>query len=546
MTVKVTAADGTSRMLHSLYDPQREAKGFVDAFADPGHGLVLVLGLGLGYHLEELAGRFPDAQILVVEGSPEVYELAASAGRLGRRNGRVQFVVGAAPAEAVREITRRQIGLGMVPLSVFVLPAALSAFPDYYQPIAGALKKAAAAKVWEKLKYPKFAAREVRVGLIDFGYFLTREVERALGSAGHRTSRVTVGKGQSGEAIVARLLEIVVELRPDFLLTVNHLGFDEDGVLTDFLRSIEMPVASWFVDSPNLILKGFRRNVSPWSAIFVWDRAHVGDVKRMGFEAVHYLPLGADPAQFRPIPASHPKVRRHRCAIGFVGHSMVSRVDKWLSKLRPELRPLVEILARELLRRRVPYERFVREIPEEMGLPLRGLSAVEGLDLERAVVSRSTQLYRLGCLAALRGRSLRVHGDEGWKGLLDPDVRVLPPLDYYRDLPFFYNGVAVNLNATSLQMEQAVNQRVFDVPACGAFLLTDHQQAIEELFEAGAEIVTYREAEEIAEKADYYLRRPEARCRVAALGRKRVLLEHTYGQRVKTIVEAMRSRYASS
>jgi spore maturation protein CgeB len=89
----------------------------------------------------------------------------------------------------------------------------------------------------------------------------------------------------------------------------------------------------------------------------------------------------------------------------------------------------------------------------------------------------------------------------------------------------------------------AVNQRVFDVPACGSFLLTDHQKAIEELFEVGKEIVTYKNVEEIPELVRFYLNNPDAREKIAMKGRERVLKEHTYKHRLRKIIEIMRARY---
>ena len=83
--------------------------------------------------------------------------------------------------------------------------------------------------------------------------------------------------------------------------------------------------------------------------------------------------------------------------------------------------------------------------------------------------------------------------------------RLGPQLNYYKELPFFYNACTVNFNATSIQMGKAVNQRVFDVPACGAFLLTDHQESVEGLFEVGKEVVTYKDRGEIADLARFYL-----------------------------------------
>jgi spore maturation protein CgeB len=92
-------------------------------------------------------------------------------------------------------------------------------------------------------------------------------------------------------------------------------------------------------------------------------------------------------------------------------------------------------------------------------------------------------------------------------------------------------------------MGKAVNQRVFDVPACGGFLLTDEQESLEELFEIGREVVTFRHPEEIPELARFYLGHPADRDAVARRGRQRVLAEHTYRHRLSDLVQRMKATY---
>ncbi len=87
-------------------------------------------------------------------------------------------------------------------------------------------------------------------------------------------------------------------------------------------------------------------------------------------------------------------------------------------------------------------------------------------------------------------------------------------------------------------MKNGLNQRIFDVPASGAFLLTDHKEALWDLF-APEEVVTFRSVEDAQEKLAYYLKYPETRRRVATRARERVLSQHTYGHRVQTIVRQM-------
>jgi hypothetical protein len=58
--------------LHSAYDPASEAKIWADHVLESEWQIAVVLGLGLGYHIEELAKRYPERVILVVEPDAQV------------------------------------------------------------------------------------------------------------------------------------------------------------------------------------------------------------------------------------------------------------------------------------------------------------------------------------------------------------------------------------------------------------------------------------------------------------------------------------------
>ena len=60
--------------------------------------------------------------------------------------------------------------------------------------------------------------------------------------------------------------------------------------------------------------------------------------------------------------------------------------------------------------------------------------------------------------------------------------------------------------------------RVFDVLACGGFVLAERSPALAELFEIGAEVECYASADELEAKVAHYLAHPEA-ARAIALPR---------------------------
>jgi len=538
-TLQVCAEDGSIKALHSLYDPRAEAASIVDRFRFDGSGMLVVLGLGLGYHVAELAERFPGAEIVVVEAHREIFRLHKLHGP--QLSERVRCLVGLEPERAVREVTRLQLRSGFAPLAVFSLPPALAAFPCYYGKIRSSLEAAARLRLWDRLKYPRFAGDPVHVGLIDYGYYLTNEVARAAQRSGHSVTRIPIRKGQEGEEAVRILIAQLAECRLDFLLTINHLGFDKAGMLTSFLKSIELPAAVWYVDNPNLIVKAFDANVSPFVSVFVWDRGYMADMRAMGFEQVVYLPLATDEEVFRPLRLSRKEAEQLGADAGFVGNSMVGPARDWLEKVGGRLRPLVEEAAEALSRRRDSLAQVLAAARERAG-PAQA-TAAEWLDFEGAVLWRATLLYRLSCVRQLGRFRHRICGDEGWKSLLGDGFRIHRQLNYYTELPRFYNACKVNLNATSLQMESAVNQRVFDCAACGAFLLTDRRESLDELFEPGRESVSYRDAGEIPDLIRFYLDKPEAAAALVRRARDRVLREHTYAHRLASMIAHMKARY---
>ena len=176
--------------------------------------------------------------------------------------------------------------------------------------------------------------------VIDAGYFLVREIVHALQELGHQAVilrlPLSAGSAQQGAQAYADFLKDLVEaaqrLRPDALLTINHLGFDREGILTSLLEKMRLPALVWYVDSPRYIFQNPIGNASSWVAAFTWDRAYLPWLREMGFEHVHYLPLATDPALFSgPLSRSELKLWRFRDQpdadpLVFVGDSMEAAV----------------------------------------------------------------------------------------------------------------------------------------------------------------------------------------------------------------------------
>jgi ubiquinone/menaquinone biosynthesis C-methylase UbiE len=85
----------------------------------------------------------------------------------------------------------------------------------------------------------------------------------------------------------------------------------------------------------------------------------------------------------------------------------------------------------------------------------------------------------------------------------------------------------------------ANNMRLFEATGCGALLITDYKDNLNELFEIGKEIVAYRTPEECAALVRYYQANPQEAGQIARRGQQRTLREHTYELRMQQTAEIL-------
>lgn len=100
----------------------------------------------------------------------------------------------------------------------------------------------------------------------------------------------------------------------------------------------------------------------------------------------------------------------------------------------------------------------------------------------------------------------------------------------------------INLNISSSYKDKRIKQikgRVFEVPMCGGFLLTDYVDGLEEYFKIGEEIVCYESQKDLAEKIIYYLENEEERKTIAMNGYRACQQRHTWRHRFTDIFMAL-------
>ena len=396
-------------------------------------------------------------------------------------------------------------------------------------------------------RWPTFQTKTPRILLLTSRYFLLGEVTAAcerLDIPHHLLDLQT--REMEMEVFVGKVLHALTTFKPDFVLTVNHLGVDHEGVLAQILQRMDLPLVSWFVDNPHLILPLYPKAHQDRTLLLTWDADNVDSLRAFGYPNVAHLPLGVDHTRFTP---GRPGREEWKADVSFVGNSMAAKTEarRKAADPGPELSARLGEVARAFGDSEEPSAaRFLlANYPELRPGFMELASPGRMLAFETLLTWQSTLDYRLDCIRCLMPFKPLVVGDPGWIILMPgPGWRHLPELGYYEDLPGFYPRSAINFNATSRQMKGAVNQRVFDVPACGGFLITDHRRQMEELFEPGREVIVYEHPDEIQGLVERWLTDESGRRAVTEAARKRILAEHTYDHRIQALADLARQTFA--
>ncbi len=387
------------------------------------------------------------------------------------------------------------------------------------------------------LDYPKFADK-TRMLILGTGYFFDRSWLHAAESLRWETRTVPSAMvGAITQDQMKELFEALGEFRPDFILTSNYAGMDARGVFGRFFEDARVPYVSWFTDTPRMILYERTVHCSHYSVAAIWERNYEPHLRELGFPHVLFMPHATDPSLFGGRPAL-----AFKRDVAFVGISMIEQAEEAWRVLEgyPEITQALKKAFRE---NRVTRESFAEGPESVLGAELvRQCQPRERRHLELCLVYEATRRMRHDMIKTLEPFGIEVRGDVRWSEITE---RVGGPLSYFEDLAPYYRSTAVNVNTSSLQMKTAVNQRVFDCPAAGGFLITDAQRDLEDLFDSDSEVVTYASLEELKDKVAYYLAHPEVQLAIIERAQRRIAAHHTHAHRLQTLETYLKSLYAS-
>lgn len=140
-TLAVTL-NGKQQMLHSKVDPSREADTFIKQYERVESDLIIVLGLGLGYHLEKCSDLGKTNRIIVLEKISDILEFPVSPGvRALVDSGIIEVYSGLTDEEYEHLFVNRIDVLSCSSLTVLRHPPSYRIFNGYYSKIEDMIKR---------------------------------------------------------------------------------------------------------------------------------------------------------------------------------------------------------------------------------------------------------------------------------------------------------------------------------------------------------------------------------------------------------------------
>lgn len=350
-----------------------------------------------------------------------------------------------------------------------------------------------------------------------------------------------------------QMIQVIQRYKVEGIISINYFP-----VISSVSEIVGIPYYAWVYDCPHYTLFAHQAKLE-YNRLFIFDKELTERLWKYGVNNAVYLPLAVDSDFYQEILSSGDRVKhqKYKCDVSFVGSMYTGNRNYYdnpelQSQLSREEKAIAEQfiqsasfaydeaylgLYRNLLKRKP----FIKALSEKSGLALGkdfytdASEVVMGSILEKKV----TVEERAKLMTALTkcGVDFRLYTNSQMEEL-PPEIRKVNfgVVDYQTELPFVYAGSKININHTLKSIHSGVPQRVFDIMACGGFVLSNDQPELHELFEVGKEVVTYTSLADCLSKVRYYLENEDERKAIAEAGKKRVLKDYRYDSAVSRIL----------
>jgi spore maturation protein CgeB len=471
--------------LHHLVDPRAEAmrwaRSVVERLEAVAATRVVIVGLGLGYHVEALAERFTGA-IVVVEPDLAVVYLALATRALASMLERIELVAG--DAEPIAPPAGERTLVLAHPPALLVAGGAHRRALQHWQ--SSAARSGLRLKVlvvtplyggsWPIAGYAARALAELghETHLLDLAPF--HDAFQGLGRFGARRANQRVLESGFCDVMSAGVAATVDAIEPDLVLALAQAPLNAAALEAIGKRGVLR--ALWFVEDFR-VMTYWRELARHYDHVFtIQTDACLEAMAQVTDARLAYLPCGFDPRVHRPLVLDAAEQGDYGSDVSFVGAGYRNR--------------------------RLAFRRFL-----DLDFRIWGndWGGAEGL---ARVIQRS---------------GARIDTEES--------VRI-----------FNASRVNLNLHSSTYHegvdpRGDFVNPRTFELAGAGAFQVVDERALLAPLFTAGRELAVANGVDEMRALTEHYLAHEDERLAMAGRARQRALAEHSYTRRLEDMLAAV-------
>ncbi|MED4650745.1 glycosyltransferase [Bacillus pseudomycoides] len=281
---------------------------------------------------------------------------------------------------------------------------------------------------------------------------------------------------------IENIRSIVTTFQPQVVLTI--LGDNLSIQAIQYFKENGIQLACWMTEDPYYFDKTYQI-IDRFDYIFTIDTGALKQYQLVHQNA-HYLPLGTNHSIFKPRSVEHV----YKSDLLLVGYPYQTRVN------------LIHFLLKNT----------------NYALTLIG----------KGWRNRLQKVWR---------NNARVMIEDTW---MNPEK-----------VSYFYNGASIVLNPhrsnnflynqnTSKVMNESINNRTFDIAACGAFQLIEEKPNLRSFF-TEEEMISYQDYEDCLCKVITYMNDKKKKEIIAQKAQKIVIGQHTFCQRIKEMVKIIQS-----
>lgn len=322
-------------------------------------------------------------------------------------------------------------------------------------------------------------------------------------------------------------------------------------------KVFKLPYLSWTVDCPSFQL--YSETIAyPTNRIFVLDRMQWEKFAPVNPDCIFHLPMGADVATWDEIKVTAEDHQNYDCDVSFVGslYSEKTRYNSIEKDLPDAMRGYVDgLIAAQL--NVYGYNLLEDSITDEWAQEFRKYADwaplgedyaedVKGIVADTYLGYKCTEQERIRTCNAigthfeeLRKQGINYQFDLWTLTDTAPlkHVRCRGGADSNNMMPQIIKCSKINLNMTNRPIKTGLPLRIFDLMACGGFVLSNYQAEIPEIFVPDEDIVLYDSIPDMLAKIDYYLEHEEERVQIAKNGYEKVKEYHSYDVRIVTMLK---------